>query len=914
MRCSAQGIDVFQRIIKSRKFNIDEKVARSRISRKKAQGFSQGQPTSTKARSIDRQEFGELFEAYEHELDSSNRLDYDDLLLRCQQLLKVFPVCVSNVETVLIDEFQDTNTVQYELMRLFASRHKRITIVGDPDQSIYGFRSAEIKNLTRMRVHYPETTTIILEENYRSCGAILRAAQNVIEQDTARPSKSLQATHAYGTLPALRKLPSATAEAAWTVFEIQRAIAMTGGMLTHSDFAILLRSAHLSRQIESAMGKAGIPYQMVGGCRFYDRLEIRILLDYLKVIYQPNNNEAMLAILNVPARKLGDKTREIMLAEAKEKGCALFDFMRQISLGRKKSKARLSKPAEQGLSSLILLILSGRETLKCLTPAADAPKVLLDYLIKTLSFKKYLEDTHIEDFDSRWANVEELSSQAVDVSTYADEQFNSEALPQIEGIEQTEANNAESVLSLFLANISLSSQADAIEDNVSQPKVTISTIHAAKGLEWPVVFVPALYNGSIPHSRAEDTDEERRLLYVAMTRAQALLYMSQPLHQSSAQGLEETVLSSFVTPRSADKFFQATGSNFSDELVRTIANTLRRSLPSTAGIVQASEKLRSIEDDLWPVSGERGHLDSVLYEDMTFGRLKRKLDEGTSSTVRSLLDKSENGSINTRSFLGDHSVTIGFTTAADHLRTQPPSTILAPTANTSSEPHAPAPKPTKRFKATASTNQPTIASLFGRKSTPHISETTANYAPGLVKTDGAEPSLPISIKTVSTVSSQLLQQGEEQQVEAKKPQLLPRFSSHRLPSSKTELPKQNHRPKPVLDETNTNIKAYCFLSSSPLRETESEPTESKSVPYSADRRAAVAVAVATDENKFCNVAKKMTADAVASRPAATFHSSSTSMAQLQQSKQGSSYTTMVKQRRRYGMGGGMMAWRDRKNR
>jgi DNA helicase-2/ATP-dependent DNA helicase PcrA len=202
-------------------------------------------------------------------LRRSNLLDYDDLLLRCVDLLRAYPSCVSNVEAVLIDEFQDTNFVQFDLMRLFASRRRRVTIVGDPDQSIYGFRSAETKNFKRMLKQYPDTVTISLEENYRSSGAILLTALEVIQQDQSRIAKQLMPTHNVGTRPVLRKLSSAHIEARWVVGEIQRCLVLTGDLMTLDDFAILLRSASLSRHIESALGKAGITYRMVGRYSYY---------------------------------------------------------------------------------------------------------------------------------------------------------------------------------------------------------------------------------------------------------------------------------------------------------------------------------------------------------------------------------------------------------------------------------------------------------------------------------------------------------------------------------------------------------------------------------------------------------------------------------------------------------------------
>jgi DNA helicase-2/ATP-dependent DNA helicase PcrA len=261
---SADSLAIIKRIVKRNGFMIDPKAARSRISGQKAKGHGYGPPNKLPKKSVEAQEFEVCYAEYEEALQRSNLLDYDDLLLRCVELLRQHPSCVSNVEAVLIDEFQDTNVVQFDLMRLFASARNRITIVGDPDQSIYGFRAAEIKNYARLLYQYPDTITVALEENYRSSAAILLTALSVIEQDNSRVAKSLMPTHAVGTRPVLRKLSNAHQEAEWIITEVQRCIGLTGNLLGLNDIAILLRSASLSRLIESALGKAAIPYRMVG--------------------------------------------------------------------------------------------------------------------------------------------------------------------------------------------------------------------------------------------------------------------------------------------------------------------------------------------------------------------------------------------------------------------------------------------------------------------------------------------------------------------------------------------------------------------------------------------------------------------------------------------------------------------------
>jgi DNA helicase-2/ATP-dependent DNA helicase PcrA len=266
---NADSMAIIKRIIKKNNFNIDAKITRLRITGKKARGAGYRDEENvgkSGAKTVEIQEFESCFMEYDEALKRSNLLDYDDLLLKCVELLREHPDCVSNVEAVLIDEFQDTNIVQFDLMRLFAARRKRVTIVGDPDQSIYGFRAAEIKNYKRFLRMYPDTVTIALEENYRSSGAILLTALHIIQQDSSRVAKILQPTHTVGTRPVLRRLCDAHKEAEWIITEIQRIKGLTGELLDLNDFAILLRSAALSRLIESALGKAGIAYRMVGKC------------------------------------------------------------------------------------------------------------------------------------------------------------------------------------------------------------------------------------------------------------------------------------------------------------------------------------------------------------------------------------------------------------------------------------------------------------------------------------------------------------------------------------------------------------------------------------------------------------------------------------------------------------------------
>ena len=609
---SSDTISIIKRIIKRLGLTIDARKAQSRISSSKSRGISWAeiaqQQVKEKKKDIEQHEFVIVFEAYEDQLAESNLLDYDDLLLRCVDLLRQHPICVSNVEVVLIDEFQDTNLVQFDLMRLFAAEKKRVTTVGDPDQSIYGWRSAEIKNLKRMQKQYPDALVIHLQDNYRSSGAILLAAQEVIEQDESRPSKFLVPTHCPGTTPVLRRLPSSEIEALWIVSEILRIIGLTGSLLTFSDFSVLLRSAALSRQVESAMGKAGIPYRMVGGQRFFDRAEIKLVLDYLRVVSQPSNNDALSRIINVPTRGIGGTTAKSLLEEAEVKKVTLWNHICDAVQGRQSVRTKISKPAEQGLGSLMRIILTCRKKMVD-EEKPQSPEDLIQYIIKQLGLQNYLEKSYPNDHETRWANIEELVAQAAEYPVLhvlqSMEEENSDNLPSIEGLDQDKGNAGEEALSKFLANVALATELqrddDDAEEGQTQAQVTISTIHAAKGLEWPVVFVPSTYEGSIPHSRAEDNDEERRLLYVAMTRAQALLYMSCPVKNSQR---EETTLSQFLSTKKVSRYLASKGPAVSPNTVNDISRVLRRGCPTEAHILEASKNLQSYEDNLWPVNAE----------------------------------------------------------------------------------------------------------------------------------------------------------------------------------------------------------------------------------------------------------------------------------------------------------------------
>jgi DNA helicase-2/ATP-dependent DNA helicase PcrA len=792
---SSDTLSILKRIIKRFNLNLDPKAARSRISHRKARGLREEELRKAAQKSVENQELATIYDEYQRALSTSNLLDYDDLLLRCTDLLRAHPQCVSNVEALLIDEFQDTNVVQYELMKLLACKNKRITIVGDPDQSIYGFRSAESENLRRMQAYYPDTVVINLEENYRSSSAVLRLAQGLIEQDTNRPQKKLKSTHSYGTLPVLRKLPSAGDEANWLVSEIKRATVMTGKLVGFSDFAILLRAAHLSRLVEVALGKAGIPYRMVGGHRFFDREEIRILLDYLRTISQPTNNAALLAIVNVPSRKIGEETIKEFLRIAEQKSLSLWTVVQKIVRGDIALQKKPSKPAEQALGKLVNTILDAKKRMGTMIPD-NAPKELLDIVITKLSFKDYLESKHPDDHENRWANVEELLTQASDLAeqkTLSTDTNFDEELPEIEGVAQQKLVGSEEVLARFLASISLSADLQTSDDGTEKQCITISTIHAAKGLEWPVVFIPAVYEGSIPHSRAEDTDEERRLLYVAMTRAQALLYLSIPRSQSRDN--TETTLSQFL-PSTLSRRFSDLGPEFNDKAVADMAGILRRPRPSQEQLVVSLQSMSardSTNDDLWPADGSSGpkkYWDNDAAKPDHSGSIDRNL----SSSQNGVSSQRRDGP---RSLLP--SASFGFTTAGEHFKS-----VIMPSAHaTDLSSYNDQSRPQKKIageknrKDRGRSTQVSLSAFFAHGSF----KSAETQDPALREKDETmhhegieEPSLPVlhPIRKANSVPRELL--------------------SHRICS--TTLPLKRRRP--LLEQTTSPSRnRYFHFSSSP---------------------------------------------------------------------------------------------------
>jgi DNA helicase-2/ATP-dependent DNA helicase PcrA len=822
---------IIKRIITRYQYTVEPGHARSRISKLKAQGVSADSFRATSKNANDN-EFAMIYLSYEEHLKASNLLDYDDLLVRCVELLKRHPSCVSTIQAVLIDEYQDTNNIQYELMKLLAQSTRRITIVGDPDQSIYSFRSAEIKNLFRMRDEFPESIVINLENNYRSSGCILNSALAVIEQDESRPQKSLIATHGVGEPPTLRHLVSAHVEAKWTVEEIIRTRTLAAGLLSYNDYAILLRSSALSLQLERALGQAGVPYRMVAGTKFFDRAEIKIILDYLRVISQPEHNDAVARVINLPSRKIGDTTVKALLEEAERKKVTLWKLVLDIAQGKKRPDCKVSPQAQKGMEQFVNVILTSRE--KLLPTKGEHCNLfeLIGHVLQKIQYEAYLKQAHKDNWQDRWANVEELVAQATQMATAmaSGEEITDDALPVVEGLEQR-PDTAADILSKFLANVTLSSVTDQEGGELEQ--VTISTIHAAKGLEWPVVFLPAMYEGSIPHSRADDHDEERRLLYVGMTRAQGLLYLSCPVRQS---GQEKTTLSRFISERSVQKRFSQRGPDlaFKRTTIPDLAEILRRPCPTIQDINAARGHLERLEDDYYPATREEIDGDdpnwSTSWVDKQGGSgpsnngaqsapKRRKLDTSTSYIDESIAVTMNRTSGFSMASTTMHNAKTGFTSARDlgdlqaMQREAERIRMLATahdaetgrTAYKADKKVEAKPLPAKKLKPRAA-GQGAITNFFNKRSTSTPSE-------------DLEPSAPLTMPSLQRSQSLLASNTalhDISNVQATAPQPSRPFQPLSVPNYKLQNKPMPSKPRrePPPDMENTR---YVLLSSSPVK-------------------------------------------------------------------------------------------------
>lgn len=450
------------------------------------------------ARDFYQQKVADVYEYYERELRKNNALDFDDLLLVAVKLLQsnatVLDKYSHRFRYVMIDEYQDTNHAQYLLAKLLASHWKNIAVVGDADQSIYAWRGADIQNILDFEKDYPNCTSIKLEQNYRSTKIILDAANAVIDNNEGRPEKNLWTDKIEGAKIQHFTAQSEHEEAAFIGDTIAKKHDIHD--VPYGDMAILYRTNAQSRVLEEALIKRALPYTMVGGTKFYDRKEIKDVLAYLRVLYNPFDDLSLLRIINVPKRSIGATTVAKLQDYAREKGTSLFMTLTQLHLIDSIKGKTKEKLEEFGI--IIFTLVSEMED-----------KTVLDILESILDRTGYLaqleESTDPQD-QARAENIGELLSVAKDFQD----------------------TNPSGTVEDFLEQVALVNDVDSFEQE--EAKVTLMTLHAAKGLEFPIVFLCGLEEGLFPHSRTlmnpEEIEEERRLAYVGITRAEKELYIS----------------------------------------------------------------------------------------------------------------------------------------------------------------------------------------------------------------------------------------------------------------------------------------------------------------------------------------------------------------------------------------------------
>ena len=450
------------------------------------------------ARDFYQQKVADVYEYYERELRKNNALDFDDLLLIAVKLLQsnaaVLEKYSKRFKYVMIDEYQDTNHAQYLLAYLLSSYWKNIAVVGDADQSIYAWRGADIQNILDFEKDYPNCTSIKLEQNYRSTKIILDAANAVIDNNEGRPEKNLWTDKVEGAKIQHFTAQSEHEEAAFIGDTIVKKHDIHG--VPYGDMAILYRTNAQSRVLEEALIKRALPYTMVGGTKFYDRKEIKDVLAYLRVLYNPFDDLSLLRIINVPKRSIGATTVSKLQDYARENGTSLFMTLTQLHL-----VDTIKGKTKEKLEEFGILIFT-------LVAEMDDKSVLdiLEAILDRTGYLAQLEESTDPQDQARAENIGELLSVAKDFQD----------------------TNPTGTVEDFLEQVALVNDVDSFEQEES--KVTLMTLHAAKGLEFPIVFLGGLEEGLFPHSRTlmnpEEIEEERRLAYVGITRAEKELYIS----------------------------------------------------------------------------------------------------------------------------------------------------------------------------------------------------------------------------------------------------------------------------------------------------------------------------------------------------------------------------------------------------
>ncbi|QKI80970.1 DNA helicase PcrA [Kroppenstedtia eburnea] len=442
----------------------------------------------------------EIFESYQDKLRTNQSLDFDDLLTETVRLFRQVPEVLDyyrrKFQYIHVDEYQDTNHVQYVLVRLLAEHHRNLCVVGDSDQSIYRFRGADITNILHFERDYPEAQVIKLEQNYRSTQTILKAANGVIARNTERKPKDLWTKNASGEPVQLYEAENEHEEA---YFVADTVVKERKDGKDYKSFAVLYRTNAQSRVLEEVFMKSNIPYRMVGGLKFYERKEIKDLLAYLRLIVNPDDDLSLRRVINVPKRGIGQATVDKIAAFADQQGISMMRALLEVeAIGLSN---RFLRPLEK-FTGLI-------KELNAMLEYLSAGELTEEVLEKT-GYREELKKEETVEAASRLENIDEFLSVT----------------------REFEEKNEDKSLVAFLTDLALISDVDTLEDDTEAPEdaVTLMTLHSAKGLEFPQVFLVGMEEGIFPHSRTlddpEELEEERRLAYVGITRAEEKLYLT----------------------------------------------------------------------------------------------------------------------------------------------------------------------------------------------------------------------------------------------------------------------------------------------------------------------------------------------------------------------------------------------------
>ncbi len=489
--------------------------------------------------------YANLYARYQERLRATGSMDFDDLLMEAVRLLQESPETLEHwserFKHVLIDEFQDVNEAQFQWARMLASKHRNICVVGDDDQSIYAWRGADVKIILDFEKRYPDATVVRLEQNYRSTQNILDAAYGVISQNAGRAPKRLWTEEKGGPQLTLHGALNAQEEAAWVVRQVE--MLRRSEHLEFGDFAILCRVNAQSRPFEEAFLRARVPLKLVGTQRFYERREIRDVLAYLRWIYNPDDDGALKRLVNVPPRGIGAATVDKLDGMAREQGRSVGAVLLDNGTTGKALTPVVARKIEP-LQRLLRQLMGDARSEKTL---AD----LLDKILERTRMLDWLRGERDADSVDRAANVEELVRAAEAFDLRLAEEVNEEG----EASEAWDDEGDPLRLGMFLGDVVLDGSGDKDNaHNQGDDAVTFMTLHAAKGLEFPVVFLAGVEQGLLPHSRAvfgenasdDQLEEERRLMYVGLTRAQKRAFLSYAQQRTMHGRTETTQQSQFL--------------------------------------------------------------------------------------------------------------------------------------------------------------------------------------------------------------------------------------------------------------------------------------------------------------------------------------------------------------------------------